>query len=112
MDYNDNIAYVEKRAREADDAERRRDVLAAQNARRYEAIRKAVQRIDGIVRGSSLTLAEAGVLIAVSDDLERANRVRESDPLPCEYLFERRLLSLAPPITFEIVSVEEKEVAA
>jgi hypothetical protein len=106
MNYQDDTEYFEKRQDEGHAAIRRSDILAAQNARRYCAIRKAVARLDGLTRNSSLTMAELAVLVAVTDDLSRGNMTREGDADPLDFLKPERPLTLAPPISLEIVSSE------
>lgn len=80
----DNALYVERRAVQCNDAEARRDVAAAQAARRHLAIEVAIRRMQAVADlNTDRTLTRSmleELLTEIVRDLEAANRVRSSDP--------------------------------
>lgn len=78
----DSVAYVELRAAQADDAEGRVLVLAAQNGRRWQAMKDAVQGLAEIATradDAEFVHARAAELMLV---LAAANEIRSTDPPP------------------------------
>jgi hypothetical protein len=80
----DHTSYVERRLRDADDAEARVDAVAAQAARRHLAIELAQRRIAGVreLLGQRALITSASLdelLCEIARDLENANKVRASD---------------------------------
>jgi hypothetical protein len=83
MSILDHTSYVERRLRDADDAEARIDAVAAQAARRHLAIELAQRRIAGVrelLGQKVLTNASLDELLyEIARDLEKANQVRATD---------------------------------
>lgn len=79
----DNPGYVERRARQADEAEARVDAIVAQAARRHAAIDVAVRRVRGVQalnkQGTITRDMLEELLGEIAGDLEIANKVRATD---------------------------------
>ncbi|MGB7925554.1 MAG: hypothetical protein WCF57_20115 [Pyrinomonadaceae bacterium] len=79
----DNLAYVERRAEQADAAEAQRDRLVAQNIRRYQAINDAVRRLRAVGQHTlDRTVSRPAIdelLEEVARTLEEANQMRATD---------------------------------